>query len=61
MEFGMAYQSITVSLDRIKQILWIYQESVTIVPSDDVNQITCKNVSFSYPHTNKVLDEQLVL
>ena len=60
MEFGMAYQSITVSLNRIEQILDLPQESVgTIVPSDDVNQITCTNVSFSYPHTNKVLMNNL--
>ena len=60
MEFGMAYQSITVSLDRIEQILDLPQESVgNIVPSDDVNQITCTNVSFSYPHTNKVLMNNL--
>ncbi len=45
MEFGMAYQSITVSLNRIEQILDLPQESVgTIVPSDDVNQIPHKCV-----------------
>ena len=56
----MAYQSITVSINRIEQILDLPQESVgNIIPSDDVNQITCTNVSFSYPHTNKVLMNNL--
>lgn len=60
MEFGMAYQSITVSINRINQILDLPQEPVgNIIPSDNVNQITCKNVSFSYPHTNKVLMNNL--
>lgn len=60
MEFGMAYQSITVSINRIEQILDLPQEPVgNIIPSDNVNQITCTNVSFSYPHTNKVLMNNL--